>query len=77
MLSLCLCTGFYKISLKNTFLESMISEEPTLLTFTHLKNGRTHWVVNRGAGEERVGELRAQVSPGRTPLSPAFTRRGS
>lgn len=43
---------------------------------THLKDGRIHWVVNRGAGEERVGEQRAQVSPGRTPLSPAFTRRG-
>lgn len=43
-------------NLRNTFfLESVISEEPTLLTFIYLKKGNIHWVVNLGAGEEELG----------------------
>lgn len=58
MFFFCFCIGFYKIFLKNIFLEFMILEELILLIFIYFKNGRIYWVVNRGVGEERVGELR-------------------
>lgn len=54
---------------------SMISEEPTLLTFLYLKNGNTDWAVNAGVRRD-AGVHTAQLSPLRTPTLWIYQKDG-